>query len=219
MKIFLDSSDIQDINQAAASGLIDGVTTNPTLMAAAIKNNPQINYNDFIQQIAASIPGPISIEVIANDYEDMIKEGEAIAKLAQNIVLKLPTTFDGLRACSYFSKKATPVNMTLCFSLNQAILIAKAGASYVSPFVGRLDDIGTNGCELIEQIRDAYDNYDFDTEILAASLRHPKHISEMALIGADIITIPAKLLYNMAQHPMTDKGLAQFNADWQNRTN
>lgn len=186
-------------------------------MAAAVKNNPNLDYNQLIIDITNACPGSVSIEVIANNYDEMVKEGEEIITLAQNITLKLPTTIDGIQACSYFSSKDIPVNMTLCFSLNQAILVAKTGAKYVSPFIGRLDDIGADGTELIEQIREAYDNYAFDTEILAASIRHPKHITDMALIGADVVTIPANLLYKMAQHPMTDKGLAQFNQDWQNR--
>lgn len=214
MEIFLDSSNIVEIKEANTLGIIDGVTTNPSLMAKAIKNNPDIVYHDFVKEIANSVEGHVSIELLSNSYEEMLKESEDILSIASNIVLKLPTTIEGIKACNYFSKNNVATNMTLCFSLNQALLVAKAGATYVSPFVGRLDDIGVDGSDLITQIRDAYDNYDLETKILAASLRHTKHISEMALIGADVITIPPKLLYQMAAHPMTDKGLAQFDADW-----
>lgn len=216
MQIFLDSSNLDDIEQTVSSHLIDGITTNPSLMARTIKENKIANYDVLIKQLASMVKGPVSIEVISDDYEEMLDEGKHILSLADNIVLKLPTTHNGLKACYFFSSQGKAVNMTLCFSVNQAILAAKAGAAYVSPFVGRLDDIGVDGSQLIANIRTVFDNYQFNTKILAASLRHPKHVEEMALIGADVVTISSALFKQMYHSPMTDKGLETFKSDWNN---
>jgi transaldolase len=209
MEIFLDSVDFNEIKKYNSYGIVDGVTTNPTLMASS-----EMDFHEVASKICTLVKGDVSIEVASNDYESMIKEGDKILKISANIVIKLPVTWDGLKACKYFSDKGNKVNMTLCFSANQALLAAKAGATYISPFIGRLDDIGENGMQLIADIRDIYDNYGFKTKILAASIRTPIHVMEAALCGADVVTIPAKLLSQMVRHDLTDKGLAKFNADW-----
>ncbi len=210
MKLFLDSIDIKEIEKYSSCGIIDGVTTNPTLMSAA--NKP---FQELVKDLCAAVNGgPVSIEVASNDFENMVKEGEKIVKIAKNIVIKLPVTWDGLRACKYFSSQGRKVNMTLCFSANQALLAAKAGAFYISPFIGRLDDEGEDGMQLISEIRAIYDNYNFDTQILAASVRSVDHVVEAAICGADVATIPLKLVDELMRHPLTDKGLKQFNEDW-----
>ena len=210
MKFFVDTADVGEIRDLAETGLIDGVTTNPSLVLKA--NRP---YREILEEICAVVPGPVSAEVAAVDLEGMLKEGRTLAKIASNIVIKVPLTWDGLKACRTFRSEGTMVNVTLCFSANQALLAAKAGASFISPFIGRLDDIHLDGMELIQEIRTIYDNYgDFGTEILAASIRSPNHVKEAALIGADVATCPASVIKSLVNHPLTDKGLAQFVADW-----
>ena len=174
----------------------------------------EASFHEVVSQICLLVDGDVSIEAPSNDYENMVKEGEKILKIASNIVLKLPVTWDGIRACKYFTNNSHKVNMTLCFSANQALLAAKAGATYISPFIGRLDDIGESGMQLIEDIRDIYDNYDYKTKILAASIRTSEHVTEAAICGADVATIPGKLLSQLVKHDLTDKGLEKFNADW-----
>ena len=209
MEIFLDSIDFDEITKYRSYGVIDGVTTNPTLIASA-----SVDFHELVSTICSLIDGDVSIEVPSNDYESMVTEGEKILKIAPNIVIKLPVTWDGIRACKYFTDIGKKTNMTLCFSANQAILAAKAGATYISPFIGRLDDIGSDGMQLIEDIRIIYDNYEFKTKILAASIRTLEHVSEAAICGADVVTIPGKLLSELACHDLTSQGLAKFNADW-----
>jgi len=211
MKIFLDTADVSEIRRAADAGLIDGVTTNPSLMArVAGDGDPQ----DIFMAICDAVDGPVSAEVVALDAEGMIEEGTKLAGLADNIVVKLPLTEHGLRACRALTAEGIETNVTLCFSAPQALLAAKAGATYISPFIGRLDDIGGEGMDLIAQIRQIYDNYGIETRILAASIRHPMHMVESMLIGADCATLPAKVLYQLLKHPLTDKGLDAFLADW-----
>jgi transaldolase len=213
MKFFLDTADLTEIRRAAEAGLIDGITTNPSLLAkaAGAEHDPQ----DILKEICSVVPGPISAEVVALDYETMVSEGKKLAKLADNIVIKVPLTEAGLHACRTFRAEGIDVNVTLCFSPTQALVAAKAGASFISPFVGRLDDISQNGMELIEQIVGIYRNYDFETQVLVASVRHPMHVVEAALIGADVATMPAKVLHMLIQHPLTDKGIQGFLADWE----
>lgn len=212
MKIFLDTADLSEIKRAADAGLIDGITTNPSLLskAAGAGGSPA----DILKEICAAVPGPISAEVVATDADTMVREGKKLAKLADNIVVKAPLTEDGLVACRRLRAEDIRVNVTLCFSPTQALLAAKADATYISPFIGRLDDISHDGMDLIRQIRLIYDNYGFGTEILAASIRHPQHVVESALMGADVGTMPAKVLWQLLEHPLTDKGLAGFLADW-----
>lgn len=209
MKFFVDTAEIKDIRDLYETGLLDGVTTNPSLIA---KSGRQ--FKDVIKEICSIVPGPVSAEVAATDYDGMIAEGHVLAKLAENVVVKVPLTIDGLKATKTFSKEGIKTNVTLCFSPNQALLAAKVGATYISPFIGRLDDINADGVELIEQIRTIYDNYDFKTQILAASIRTPNHITEVALAGADVATIPPAVIYKLADHPLTKSGLEQFVKDW-----
>ncbi|MFT5795532.1 MAG: transaldolase [Ulvibacter sp.] len=210
MKFFIDTANIEEIKELSSSGLLDGVTTNPSLIA-----KEGGNFFEILKEITKITDGPVSAEVMATDSENMIKEGLKLAKIANNICIKLPLTMEGLKACKYFSNEGIATNVTLCFSTAQAILAAKAGASYVSPFVGRLDDISFNGLELISDIRMIYDNYpEFETEILVASIRNPIHVTESAKIGADVATIPAKVFKQLVSHPLTDKGLATFSSDW-----
>jgi transaldolase len=209
MKIFLDSTEIEAIEKFADYGIIDGITTNPSLMLAS-----PLGFEEIITKITSIIKGDISIEVASNDYASMLKEGNKILEINPNLVIKLPITWDGIKACSYFSKQNIKVNMTLCFSLNQALLAAKAGATYVSPFIGRLEDNNEDGIGLIEDIRIAYNNYGFETEILAASIRNLEHVQQVALCGADVVTVPVKVLSEMVNHPLTDAGLKKFNEDW-----
>jgi transaldolase len=212
MKIFLDTADLSEIRRAAEAGLIDGVTTNPSLMAkAAGDRDPK----ELFVEICDVVQGPVSAEVIATDAATMIEEGRRLAGLHKHIVVKAPLTEDGLRACRTLSREGIRVNVTLCFSPSQALLAAKAGAAYVSPFVGRLDDISHDGMELIGQIREIYDQYGLTTEILAASIRHPKHVVDSMLLGADCATIPPKVLFQLLKHPLTDQGLEQFLKDWE----
>jgi transaldolase len=210
MEIFIDSADPKEIEQAFATGIIDGVTTNPTLIAKHGKN-----LISTISDICKILDGPVSVEVAATDYEGMLEEGKKILDIAENIVLKLPIIWEGLRACSYFFEQGREVNMTLCFSVNQALLAAKAGATYVSPFIGRLDDIGQDGNNLIAEIKTIFSNYpEYDVNILAASIRHPQHFYMSALAGADAATIPYNVIKQLLDHPLTDKGLDRFLEDW-----
>jgi transaldolase len=209
MKFFADTGDVAEIREIQALGLLDGVTTNPSLIA---KTGRQ--FVDVIKEICSFVDGPVSAEVAALDYETMMKEANVLRKIAKNVAVKVPLTLDGLKTCKALSSEGTMVNVTLCFSANQALLAAKAGAHFISPFVGRLDDINLEGMDLIADIRQIYDNYDFDTNILVASVRTPNHIREAALIGADYATAPAAVLKALANHPLTDKGIATFLADW-----
>lgn len=213
MKFFIDTANIDEIKIANDLGVLDGVTTNPSLMAKENITGKE-NILSHYRKICQLVNGPVSAEVIATDYEGMIKEGNELADLHDNIVVKLPITQDGIKAVRYFSDNRIKTNCTLIFSSGQALLAAKAGATYVSPFVGRLDDISADGIGLIAQLRRIFDNYTFDTEILAASVRHPMHIIECAEIGADVMTGPLKAILQLTQHPLTDKGLAQFIADY-----
>lgn len=211
MKIFLDTADLGEIRRAAAAGLIDGVTTNPTLLAkAAGDRSPR----DLFREICEVADGPVSAEVVATDSDGMLREGRELAAIHEHIVVKVPLTEAGLRACRALRAEGIRVNVTLCFSVTQAHLAAKAGATYISPFVGRLDDIGHDGMELIGQIREVYDTYGFQTEILAASLRHPRHVAEALRLGADVGTLPPSVLWPLLKHPLTDLGLDRFLADW-----
>lgn len=210
MKFFIDTADIAEIREAAKRGWVDGVTTNPTLIAKTGRK-----MNEVIKDICAAVPGPISAEVVSLEAEKMYKEGLELAKIADNVVVKIPMTEDGLIAVRRFASDGIKTNVTLVFSPLQALLVAKAGASMVSPFVGRLDDISTNGMELIGQIRHIFDNYGFETEILVASIRHPIHVLESAQVGADIVTCPMKVMQQLTKHPLTDAGIAQFLKDWE----
>jgi transaldolase len=212
MKFFIDTADTKEIRLAAEMGIIDGVTTNPSLIAKSGKD-----FHAVIKEICEIVDGPISAEVVALDAPGMLKEGRELAKMHKNIVVKVPLTEEGLKATKAFTKEGIRTNVTLCFSSTQALLAAKAGASYISPFIGRLDDISFDGMELIREIREIYDNYDFHTEILAASIRHPLHVRDAARIGADVATCPLKTLQQLVKHPLTDAGLKQFLADWEKR--
>jgi len=212
MKIFLDTADLFEIRRAADAGLIDGITTNPSLVSKVAGDRPP---KDMYLEICEAVDGPVSLEVIGVDRETMVEEGRKLAALHENAVVKVPLTEAGLKACRDLVDDGHRVNVTLCFSVSQALLAAKAGATYVSPFVGRIDDISGEGMTLIHQIRQVYDNYGFETEILAASLRHPLHVVECMLIGADCVTIPPKVLWQLGMHPLTDKGLAGFLKDWE----
>ncbi|MEK9946839.1 MAG: fructose-6-phosphate aldolase [Alphaproteobacteria bacterium] len=210
MQFFVDTADIDDIRDLAATGLLDGVTTNPSLVAKSGRD-----FFDVLKDICAVVDGPVSAEVTATDHETMVSQGRKLAAMADNIAVKVPLTWDGLKACRALRADGAMVNVTLCFSAAQAVLAAKAGATFISPFVGRLDDIGQDGMQLIQDIRTIYDNYPaLDTKILVASIRHPTHVLQSALIGADVCTVPPDVLRKLAQHPLTDKGLAAFLADW-----
>ena len=212
MKFFIDTANLDEIKEAYSLGILDGVTTNPSLMAKEGITGAK-NINNHYKAICEIVDGDVSAEVISTDFEGMIAEGEALAKLHENIVVKVPMILEGIKAIRYFANKGIRTNCTLVFSAGQALLAAKAGATYISPFLGRLDDVSTYGLDLIEQIRVIYDNYAFDTEILAASVRHPMHIINCAEIGADIMTGPLKAIKALANHPLTDIGLEKFLAD------
>lgn len=209
MKFFVDTAEINEIKELASTGLLDGVTTNPSLIAKSGRD-----FKEVIAEICKVVEGPVSAEVTALDADEMVSEGKKLAKIAKNVAVKVPLTLDGLKACRTLSQAGTMVNVTLCFSANQALLAAKAGATFISPFIGRLDDINIDGMELIREIRQIYDNYDFDTEILAASIRTANHVKEAALIGADVATVPPSVLKGLVKHPLTDKGIESFLADW-----
>ena len=209
MELFIDTAEIDEIKSLNITGLIDGVTTNPSLIAKSGRN-----IIETIEEICNEVSGPVSAEVTATDFETMIKEGRKLSAVAQNVAIKVPLTFDGLRACKVFSEDGIMVNVTLCFNSAQAILAAKAGASFISPFIGRLDDIGSDGINLISEITEIYDIHGFETKVLAASIRSVQDIIDSAKFGADVATIPPKFLKAMYNHPLTDKGLADFLADW-----
>ncbi len=209
MKFFADTAEVKDIRELAELGLLDGVTTNPSLVARSGRQ-----FKEVIKEICSIVEGPVSAEVVSLDYDGMIREAEDLRRIAPNVAVKVPLTLDGLKACKKLSSEGAMVNVTLCFSANQALLAAKAGASFISPFLGRLDDIHVDGTELIAEIRQIYDNYAFDTEILAASIRTPLHVKQVALIGADVATCPPAVIKSLVRHPLTDKGLEQFTADW-----
>ncbi len=210
MKFFVDTADVKEIKELAETGLLDGVTTNPTLVAKAGRD-----FKTIIAEICEVVPGPVSAEVAALDAEGMITEGRILAKIAKNVAVKVPLTWDGLKACRVLTGEGTMVNVTLCFSATQALLAAKAGATFISPFIGRLDDIGLDGMQLIHEIRTIYDNYmDLETDILAASIRTVNHVKDAALAGADVATIPPSIIKALVKHPLTDKGIEQFMADW-----
>ncbi len=210
MKFFIDSAHLEDIRKAVELGMADGVTTNPSLIA----KESGINFHKHIAQICHIVKGPVSAEVIALDCAGMLSQGRELAKIAPNVTIKVPLTPDGLKACRALSDEGILVNVTLCFSAAQAILAAKAGAAFVSPFVGRLDDVGQNGMGLIAEIVEIYQNYDWTTEILVASVRHPIHVTEAARLGADVVTLGIKTLDQMFKHPLTDTGIELFLADW-----
>jgi transaldolase len=210
MKFFIDTANLDEIREAAALGLLDGVTTNPSLLARE-KGDP----GELLREITKLVEGPVSAEVIAVDTEGMVREGLELRKIAGNIVVKVPMTVDGLKAIRVLSDQDVPTNCTLIFSPTQALLAAKAGATYASPFVGRLDDVASDGMELIEQICTIYRNYDFETQVLVASVRHPIHVTQAALIGAHVATVPAVVFAQLAAHPLTDIGLERFLADWE----
>lgn len=208
MKFFADTADTAEIEDLNATGLIDGVTTNPSLIMKSGRD-----FAEVIAEICALVEGPVSAEVLAVEAGEMIKQGKKLAAIASNVCVKLPLTIDGLKACRALSDQGIDTNVTLCFSANQALLAAKAGATFISPFIGRLDDIHIDGLELIADIRDIYDNYGYETEILAASIRNANHVKDCAIIGADVMTAPPKVIRALANHPLTDKGLAAFLAD------
>ncbi|MEL6679565.1 MAG: fructose-6-phosphate aldolase [Pseudomonadota bacterium] len=210
MKFFVDTAEIDAIAELNELGFVDGVTTNPSLIMKSGRNILEVT-----KEICDLVAGPVSAEVTATDADEMIAEGRKLAEIAENITVKVPLTWDGLKACRTLSMEGKMVNVTLCFSANQALLAAKAGATFISPFIGRLDDINLDGMDLIADIRTIYDNYGFDTEILAASIRTVNHVTESAKIGADVITAPPDVLKKLATHPLTDKGLAAFLADWE----
>ncbi|HYU95396.1 MAG TPA: fructose-6-phosphate aldolase [Sphingomicrobium sp.] len=210
MKFFADTAEIAEIRELADTGLLDGVTTNPSLVHKADRD-----FLEVVREIAGVVSGPVSAEVVALDYEGMMREAEVLRKIADNIAIKVPLTPAGLKACKALTADGTMVNVTLCFSPAQALLAAKAGATFISPFIGRLDDVATDGMGLIADIRLIYDNYDFPTQILAASVRHPMHVVEAAKLGADVMTAPPKIIWQLFKHPLTDAGIESFLADWQ----
>jgi transaldolase len=210
MKFFVDTADVAEIRELAQTGLLDGVTTNPSLVAKANRD-----FKEIIAEVCDLVPGPVSAEVAATDLAGMLKEGRALARIAKNVTVKVPLTWDGLKACRALTNQGIMVNVTLCFSANQALLAAKAGATFVSPFVGRLDDADQDGMEVVREIRAIYDNYpDFGTQILVASVRHVTHVKQAAMIGADVATLPPAVLRALVHHPLTDKGLEAFLAAW-----
>lgn len=210
MKFFIDTANVREIQEAAELGLLDGVTTNPSLLSKE-SGDPR----EILRQITKIVEGPVSAEVTAVDHEGMVREGLELRKVAENIVVKIPMTLPGLRALRELGRQGVPTNCTLVFTATQALMAAKAGATYVSPFVGRLDDVSTDGMELIEQICAIYRNYGFDTQVLVASVRHPMHVVRAALIGADVVTMPAKVIGQLASHPLTEAGLERFLQDWE----
>ena len=210
MDFFVDTADVAEIRELASLGLLDGVTTNPSLIAKAGRD-----FKTIIAEICDIVPGPVSAEVAATSFDGMLSEGRVLAKIARNVAVKVPLTWDGLKACRALTAEGTMVNVTLCFSANQALLAAKAGATFISPFIGRLDDIGLDGMDLIREIRTIYDNYPaLETRILAASIRTVGHVRDAAMIGADVATVPPAILKALVKHPLTDKGLETFLADW-----
>lgn len=209
MKLFIDTANVAEISEAASWGILDGVTTNPSLVAREGRS-----YHDLVAEICRLVPGPVSAEVLATDAEGMEREGRELAGIAENVVVKLPITQDGIKVCARFSEEGIATNLTLCFSPAQALLVAKAGATYVSPFVGRIDDVGQDGMQLVREIVQIYDAYEFPTQVLVASVRHPQHVVEGALAGADVATVPFKVLQQLFRHPLTDVGLQRFISDF-----
>lgn len=209
MELYIDTANIDEIRNAADLGVLDGVTTNPSLIA-----REGVDFHSRMAEICDIVSGPVSAEVVSVEHDGMVSEADELLKIASNIVIKLPCTVDGLKACKTLSDRGVKVNMTLCFQPLQAMMVAKAGAFLVSPFLGRIDDIGGDGMELIQQIRTIYDNYGYTTKILSASIRHPLHLVQCALIGSDVATVPYKVISQMMKHPLTDSGLAAFLADW-----
>lgn len=214
MKFFIDTANIDEIKEAHALGVLAGVTTNPSLVA----KEKGVSFHDRLREITALVPGSVSAEVIALDAEGMIREGKELAKIAPNITVKVPMTPEGLKAVHAFSQEGIKTNVTLIFNANQALLAARAGATYVSPFIGRLDDIGQNGLDLIAEIAEIFAIHNIDTEIIAASVRHPQHVTQAALRGAHIATVPYKVILSLCKHPLTDKGIEAFLKDWETRT-
>ena len=211
MKFFVDTAETDEIRDLAETGLVDGVTTNPSLVAKSGRN-----FTEVVKEICSIVDGPVSAEVTATETDAMVEEGRKLAQIASNVAIKVPLTWDGLKACRALTQAGIMVNVTLCFSANQALLAAKAGATFISPFIGRLDDIGEDGMQLIRDIRTIYDNYDtLDTQILAASIRSDDHVKQAALAGSDVVTVPPDVLRGLSQHPLTDKGLEAFLADWE----
>ncbi len=210
MKFFIDTADVKEIREAHSLGILDGVTTNPTLVSKT--GRP---FMEVVEEICSIVDGPVSLEAVSLKVDDMIEEARGLARVADNAVIKLPCTKDGLKATKQLTGEGIKINMTLCFSPNQALLAAKAGATYVSPFVGRLDDRGQNGMALVEEIRTIYDNYGYKTQIIVASIRHPMHVRDAALMGADVATIPFEVFNKLVQHPLTDDGIKKFLADWE----
>ncbi|HEU0134286.1 MAG TPA: fructose-6-phosphate aldolase [Allosphingosinicella sp.] len=209
MKFFVDTADTNEIRDLAETGLLDGVTTNPSLIHKAGRD-----FLEVVREICGIVAGPVSAEVVATDHGEMMREAEVLRKIADNIAVKVPLTLDGLKTCKALTGEGTMVNVTLCFTANQALLAAKAGATFISPFVGRHDDTGFDGMQIISEIRTIYDNYDFETQILVASIRHPIHVLQSAMIGADVMTAPPAVIRQLFKHPLTDKGLEGFAADW-----
>jgi len=209
MKFFVDTADINDIRELAETGLLDGVTTNPSLIHKSGRN-----FLEVVKEICGVVAGPVSAEVVGTDHATMMREAEILRRIADNIAIKVPLTIDGLKTCKALTGDGTMVNVTLCFTANQALLAAKAGATFISPFVGRHDDIGFDGMQIISEIRLIYDNYDYETQVLVASIRHPIHVLESAKIGADVITAPPAVIRQLFKHPLTDRGLESFAADW-----
>ncbi|TMJ17161.1 MAG: fructose-6-phosphate aldolase [Alphaproteobacteria bacterium] len=209
MKFFVDTADTAEIRDLAATGLVDGVTTNPSLIHKAGRN-----FLEVVEEICGIVDGPVSAEVVALDHEGMMREAEIVRRIADNVAVKVPLTVDGLKTCKALTSDGTMVNVTLCFTANQALLAAKAGATFISPFVGRHDDIGFDGMQIISEIRTIYDNYDFETQILVASVRHPVHVLQSAMIGADVMTAPPAVIRQLFKHPLTDRGIESFLADW-----
>ena len=212
MELYIDTANIDEIREAAKLGVLDGVTTNPSLIA-----REDVDFHDRLTEICEVVKGPVSAEVVSLEHDGMVAEANDLLMVASNIVIKLPCTVDGLKACKTLSDRDVRVNMTLCFQPLQAMMAAKAGAFLISPFIGRIDDIGGDGMELIQQIRTIYDNYGYETKILAASIRHTLHLVQCALVGADVATVPFKVISQMMKHPLTDKGLEAFLADWQEK--
>jgi len=209
MKFFIDTANVDEIREAASLGVLEGVTTNPSLVAKEGRN-----FQDVLREIVSLVNGPISAEVTATDRQGMLDQGHELAKIHPNITIKVPLTKDGLQACKQFRSEDIKVNVTLCFTASQALLAAKADATFISPFIGRLDDISTEGMDVIRQIRAIYDNYGYETQVLAASIRHPMHLVECALAGADVATMPYKVILQLLKHPLTDIGLEKFLSDW-----
>jgi len=210
MKFFIDTANIEQIREAASTGIIDGVTTNPTLLS-----REEGSYRDILKEICSIVSGPVSAEVTSLDAEGMVKEGKELCKIADNIIIKVPCTREGVKAIQMFRKEGIQTNATLCFSANQGLMVAKAGATYVSPFVGRLDDVGNPGMEIVRDLVTIYSNYSFATQIIVSSVRHPQHVYEAAMLGADVATIPYAVFEKLIKHPLTDVGLEKFLADWE----